>query len=190
MQTDKGKEFVNKQVQAYLKEQAIRHFASESDQKAAMVERFNRTLKGRMWKYFTAQNTHRYLDMLPDLLDAYNHAKHRTIGMAPADVTPAHKSQLWQKMYSNYGVRSLESAHQKLKVVEAVRIIRAKDVFEKDISHIGQRKYSKSKLCIQHMQVHRLDGYINWKTGLVSLYKDSSIPTKYNVLSVVQTKSS
>ena len=51
LQTDKGKEFVNKQVQAYLKEQAIRHFASESDQKAAMVERFNRTLKGRMWKY-------------------------------------------------------------------------------------------------------------------------------------------
>jgi hypothetical protein len=84
-----------------------------------------------MWKYFTAQNTHRYLDVLPDLLDAYNHAKHRTIGMAPADVTPAHESQLWQKMYPNYGVRPLEPAPKKLKVDQAVRISRAKHVFEK-----------------------------------------------------------
>ena len=84
-----------------------------------------------MWKYFTAQNRNRYLDVLPDLLDAYNHAKHRTIGMAPADVTLAHESQLWQKMYPNYGVRPVEPAPKKLKVDQAVRISRAKHVFEK-----------------------------------------------------------
>ena len=64
-----------------------------------MAERFNRTLKGRMWKYFTANNTYRYLDVLDDLLFAYNHAKHRTIGMAPADVTKADELKLWMRMY-------------------------------------------------------------------------------------------
>ena len=69
LQTDKGKEFVNKMVQAFLKENAIHHFASETDQKAAMVERFYRTLKTRMWKYSTAKNTYRYIDVLDDLLE-------------------------------------------------------------------------------------------------------------------------
>ena len=88
LQTDKGKEFVKKLVRDFLKQKAIHHFASESDQKAAMVERFNRTLKTRMWKYFTAKNTYRYIIVLDDLLEGYNHARDRTIGMVPANVKP------------------------------------------------------------------------------------------------------
>ena len=103
LQTDKGKEFLNKPVQDYLKDNAIHHIASESDQKAAMVERFNRTLKTRMWRYFTANNTYRYIDVLEELLTGYNHARHRTIGMAPADVRPEHEEALWHRMYPNYG---------------------------------------------------------------------------------------
>ena len=102
LQTDKGKEFLNKPVQDFLTENAIHHFSSESDQKAAMVERFNRTLKTRMWKYYTAQNTYRYLDALDDLVYGYNHAKHRTIGMAPADVKMEHEEALWRRMYPDY----------------------------------------------------------------------------------------
>ena len=48
LQTDKGKEFFNTEVSAYLRAQGVSHFASESDKKAAIVERFNRTLKGRI----------------------------------------------------------------------------------------------------------------------------------------------
>jgi len=127
LQTDKGTEFLNKSVQALFKENAIHHFTSESDQKAAMVERFNRTLKSRMWKYFTAKNTYRYLDVLDDLLYAYNHAKHRTIGMAPADVKVEHEESLWNRMYGN---RHLLPA-KPIKVGEPVRISKTKRTFEK-----------------------------------------------------------
>ena len=48
-QTDQGKEFYNKPVSEYLKSLGIHHFSVYSKQKAAMVERFNRTLKTRMW---------------------------------------------------------------------------------------------------------------------------------------------
>ena len=32
-----------------------------------------------MWKYFTANNTHRYLDALQDFIDSYNNSYHTSI---------------------------------------------------------------------------------------------------------------
>ena len=128
LQTDKGKEFLNKPVQDFLTENAIHHFSSESDQKAAMVERFNRTLKTRMWKYFTAQNTYRYLDALDDLVYGYNHAKHRTIGMAPADVKVEHEEALWRRMYPDY---ENQKRKEEVKSGDPVRLSKTKQTFEK-----------------------------------------------------------
>src|SRR6267154_1536512 len=52
LQTDKGTEFLNGTFQKLLKDRNIRHYTSEKDDvKAAVVERFKRTLKGVMWRY-------------------------------------------------------------------------------------------------------------------------------------------
>ena len=59
---------------------------SNSDQKAAVVERFNGTLKSRIWTYFTAHQSRHYLDILPKIVDYYNNTYHRTIGRAPNQV--------------------------------------------------------------------------------------------------------
>ena len=48
IQTDKGKEFINLDFQALLKRHGIQHFASESNQKAAVAKRFNRTIKTKI----------------------------------------------------------------------------------------------------------------------------------------------
>ena len=40
-----------------------------------------------MYRYFTSKHTRRYTDILQDLVYAYNHTHHKSIGMAPADVT-------------------------------------------------------------------------------------------------------
>ena len=72
LQTDAGLEFLNKEVQALFKQKKIQHFYSSSDKKAAVFERFNRTIKSRIWTYFTADQTDKYLDILPKLTDAYN----------------------------------------------------------------------------------------------------------------------
>ena len=51
LQTDKGTEFLNGTFQKLLKDRNIRHYTSENDDiKAAVVERFNRTLKNIMWR--------------------------------------------------------------------------------------------------------------------------------------------
>ena len=42
-----------------------------------MVERWNRTMKNKMWKMFTANNNTVYYDKLDDLVNEYNIAKHQ-----------------------------------------------------------------------------------------------------------------
>lgn len=66
LQTDKGKEFYNKEMKTWLKDNDITHFSTGGDAKAAVVERFNRTLKERMYRYFTAANTLTFTDILKD----------------------------------------------------------------------------------------------------------------------------
>ena len=68
LQTDRGKEFYNRTFQRWLEEQGIQHFSTEGDAKASVVERFNRNLKERLYRYFTAANTLRFDDVLPGLV--------------------------------------------------------------------------------------------------------------------------
>ena len=85
LQTDKGTEFINKKTQSLFEHHNIKWFATENLTKAQMVERFNRTLKGRMYKYFTANQTKRWVDVLQDLVHNYNTSYHRSIKMTPKE---------------------------------------------------------------------------------------------------------
>ena len=62
-----------------------------------MVERFNHTLKTRMWKYFTAKNNRVYIDNLQDIVYGYNNSYHR----APASVSLLNVGQVRRKLYGN-----------------------------------------------------------------------------------------
>ena len=87
MQTDKGKEFLNRQLQDFLKEKGIHHFTTHNEEtKSCIGERFSRTLKTRMWRYFSKYQTLRYLDVVQNLVDSYNASYHRSIGMSPVGV--------------------------------------------------------------------------------------------------------
>src|SRR5277367_6670666 len=87
LQTDEGKEFANRHVQHLLNLHNIKFFTVKSQFKAAVCERFNRTLKSKMWRYFTRHGSYRWVDVLPELMIAYNSSIHRSIGMAPKAVT-------------------------------------------------------------------------------------------------------
>ena len=64
-----------------------------------MAERFNCTLKERLYRYFTAANTLRFADELPQLVQGYNATCHRSIGMAPKDVTWDNEEAVWKRLY-------------------------------------------------------------------------------------------
>ena len=64
---DKGREFCNKDVQ-----KLVELYSTESEEKCCVIERFNITIKERMFKYFSANNTRKFVDVLDLLVDQYN----------------------------------------------------------------------------------------------------------------------
>jgi len=100
VQSDKRTEFLNSTFQSMLRRRGIHFCTSENeDLKASVVERFNRTLKTKMYRYFTHANTRRYVDVLDDLLHWYNNTYHRSIGMAPAEVSVGNEHQVRERLY-------------------------------------------------------------------------------------------
>ena len=127
--TDRGKEFYNRTFQRWLDEQGIHHFSTEGDAKASVVERFNRTLKERLYRYFTAANTLRFDDVLPELVQGYNATRHRSIGMAPQDVTWDNEEAVWKRLYGPHVKAKRPKA--KFNVGDRVRLNKIHRTFEK-----------------------------------------------------------
>lgn len=133
LQTDKGTEFTGAKTKKLFKQYGIIYVTTQNpDVKAAVVERVNRTLKSRMWRYLTYKNTYRYVDVLDKLVNAYNNSQHRSLGKRtrPVDVTATNKRvlyQVWRHMFGKIPRR----VKPKLKVGATVRISKEKGTFAK-----------------------------------------------------------
>ena len=97
---DSGTEFYNKDVYKLLKENDIEIYSTNNDEKCSVIERWNRTIKTQLWRYFSANGTQKYIDILQPLIDKYNATKHRSIGMTPTDARkPSNHQQVFKKLY-------------------------------------------------------------------------------------------
>ena len=127
LQTDKGTECLNRPLQKLLKEHGVNHFATHNEEtKASIVESFNRTLNTRMWRYFTKNQSVRYVDVLQAFKRSYNDTYRRSIGMAPSEVNSTNQETVWQRLYGHESVGT-----PKFRVGDRVRISKAKRHFEK-----------------------------------------------------------
>ena len=130
IQSDQGKEFYNPQVKALLERYNVELFSVKSPFKSAMVERWNRTIKSKIWKLFTSRNNRKWLDALPEIVHAYNHAKHRIIKMKPADVNEENAMLIWERLYGKDD-RYKNTLKSNLTKGDKVRISKVKGQFEK-----------------------------------------------------------
>ena len=137
LQTDKGTSFLNRPFQKYLKCSNVRHFTTENDDiKACVVERFNRTLETRMWRYFTKNSTHRYLDVLSKLTKAYNDSYHSKIKAKTSNVKITTKELL----------RSFHARPHKRRVGDHVRISKTTRTFKKGyVANWSEEKFGITK---------------------------------------------
>lgn len=99
LRTDQGKEYVAKVVQEFLKTQDVNHIIAYNVYHANYAERVIRTIKGRLYRFFTRYQTHEYIPHLQDMIDSYNDSRHSSIGMAPAEVTEKNQQELYEKLY-------------------------------------------------------------------------------------------
>ena len=87
--SDKGSEFVNRWVNKFMKGLDINHFTSQNKTKANYAERVIRSLKNLMYRYMFHNQTHRYINVLQDLVSNYNSRPHRSLGnRTPKSVQP------------------------------------------------------------------------------------------------------
>ena len=127
---DKGKEFYNKHLKDLLEKYNITIYSTENEEKSSVVERWNRTIKNKMWKQFTIQGNTQYLDMLPKILKQYNNTKHSSIKMTPTEASK--KSNEGTVYFNLYGDMEQVTSKPKFKVGDKVRISKYKqNVFDK-----------------------------------------------------------
>ena len=129
--TDKGSEFISKHFKEFLKKNFIKLYHTENEEKSSIVERWNKTMKNKMWKMFSANNSTVYWDKLDKLTDDYNNTYHSSIEMTP---TEASKKENENKVFANlYGdLIYLKPKKPKFSIGDKVRISKYKRrVFDK-----------------------------------------------------------
>jgi len=98
------------------------------DVKCAILERAQRTIRDRLYKYLTYKNTFIYIDVLPKFVRSYNDSVHSTTGMAPSRVTDSDVLAIWKRMNRR---RRIRLAKFKFNVGQQVRISKEKMKFAK-----------------------------------------------------------
>lgn len=126
---DKGLEFRNKDFRAVLNKHGIKMYHTESMEKSSLIERWNRTLNGKMKLRFYVNQNFRWIDILQELVREYNEDDvHRTIGMKPADVTTKDEETILKRLAPKEPL-TFNDIKSDVKVGDRVRITQLKKTF-------------------------------------------------------------
>ena len=124
---DEGLEFYNKHVNILFAQYNIHSYSIRTSTKAGAAERAIRTIKNRIWKFFTEKGTKRWVDIIGDIQDNYNNTYHRTIKLKPNEVTWKNRKRVFKTMFPEINDR----IKCKLKAGDKVRVAIYKDIFKK-----------------------------------------------------------
>ena len=115
MWVDKGREFYNKDVR-----KLVELYSTENEEKSCVIERFNRTIKDNIFKYFSANSTRKYIDVLDKLVYQYNNTVHSSIKITPVEASlKKNENKVWRNLYPDFGGKT---ATPKFSVGDNVRI--------------------------------------------------------------------
>lgn len=136
LRSDRGKEFKNNIFRSFLHGKNIKQQFPQTTSlfKCAVVEAFNKTIKNKMFRYFTLRgnNYRRYIDVLQDLVRSYNNTVHSTIAMRPIAVKPADVPKIYAYTHRRHrnDRQLLDTTKPKFNVNDHVRVIKKKTAFD------------------------------------------------------------
>ena len=126
---DQGSEYLGGSFKKPVEAMGIIIYHTYGPHKSVYAERVNQTIARALWLKFDELQTRRWIDILPQIVFAYNRKIHSSIDMTPLDASdPANEAALWVKQY---GPSPLKPIQPKLKIGTWVRIARTKGIFEK-----------------------------------------------------------
>ena len=163
--SDDGNEFKG-ECKKYIESKGIQTFISRTKVKAAIVERFNRTLKEKMYRYFDHQkvvktNLHakRWRDVLDEFIESYKNSFHRSISMKPTEVNKSNQDDVY---YNLYGFKYKDGYDDVVKIRfkpgNYVRLVKSKLGFrvnlflKKVIRRVGRKIFLSSTKCLHKFQ--------------------------------------
>jgi hypothetical protein len=130
LQTDLGKEFYNSEFKHFLNLLQIKHYSTFSIKKASIVERLIKTLKSKLYRYFSFIGNYKWAGKpLNDIVNSYNQSMHRSIGIRPIDVSFNNESEVKDLLSKSRPTFQLKS--KKFSVGDRVRISKYKGDFHK-----------------------------------------------------------
>ena len=114
----------------------MQHFSQPGDYKSkGIVERFNRTLRLLIQKYMAAHHTDTYIDVLPNLIDNYNHTIHRTLKKSPLDAIQDNERYITDRDKQMEKAKREPYNRDSIAVGDRVRLLIKKGIFEKGTTH-------------------------------------------------------
>ena len=129
IQTDKGTEFLGRKLKKLFKDNDVIHYLTNTDRKAAIVERFIRTFKRILFQIMVNSKSHKWSQMLPLARNIYLSRYHRTIKMSPNEAEqPENQAELrktFHKFFSKYPIEK----KPKFKVGDTVRIYGLRGIY-------------------------------------------------------------
>jgi hypothetical protein len=151
LRTDQGMEYMGKYVQHYLQKNNVHHFTALNPMHANYAERLIRTLKGKIYRLFTANKNKQYIDHLDDIVDGYLNTVHRSTNMRPIDITEKNAQDVYEKLYLPQQIE-LENTpiNYAFQIGDKVHMVMDRSVFHKayketyfqEIFEIFSHKYS------------------------------------------------
>ena len=111
----------------------VKIYHTNSNPKAVVIERFNRSLRELMMKKFVKSNNTVWYNILPELIKTYNNRYHHTIKMKPIDVNKSNEKHIKNTVY-NYDITNKKP---KFKINDLVRIfLKRRELFDKPSGNI------------------------------------------------------
>ena len=94
-----------------------------------------------MFKYFSANNTRKFVDVLDLCVDQYNNAIHSSIKMTRQEaIREENENKVWRNLYPEFGGKTLAP---KFSIGDHVRITKKRKQLINDTLKDGRKKFLK-----------------------------------------------
>jgi len=126
LNTDLEAGITGNRFQRVLKELNIQHFRNDPELKRnnSIVERFNRTLREKLQRYFYSHDTSNWMNVITDIVDNYNTTYHSGIKAVP--------DKVWDGKETPNQDKALTVYPSGLKIGDKVRMLKFRDnIFDK-----------------------------------------------------------
>ena len=165
LQTDEGKEFLNKTFQRYCESKRIRHFYANTEKKAAVDERFNREFQKLFYRMKSQYPKRRIKDLVKIVVSNHNELRHAHHGLKPASIDVKLAGKMGKLQHVDRVNRARENADSVtpfiFSVGDTVRTVRTRTAFDKSYrgtftEEVFEIKHRFRRFPHYHINLYRL----------------------------------